>query len=166
MRAAASLLLLLVSVSGCGYSLRGSLPSHIQTIAVPIFVNRTQEPAVDSFITRAVVEAFATNGRLRLARVEDADSILEGEIIGYAVDSIAFDRNANVRLYRLRMTLNLTMRDLRQNKVLFRQANFTEKSDFRVQGSVSQTIAREDTALRQAAVDIARAVVSLAIDRF
>jgi hypothetical protein len=31
---------------------------------------------------------------------------------------------------------------------------------------VSQTIAREETALRQAAVDIARAVVSLAVDRF
>ena len=165
-RAAVSLVLLVTAVSGCGYSLRGHLPSHIQTIAVPIFVNKTQEPAVDSFITRAVVEAFSTNGRLRLARVEDADAILEGEIIGYAVDSIAFDRNANVRLYRLRVTLNLTMRDLRQNTVLFRQANFSEKSDFRVQGAVSQTIAREETALRQAAVDIARAVVSLAVDRF
>ena len=165
-QAAVSLVLLVTAVSGCGYSLRGHLPSHIQTIAVPIFVNKTQEPAVDSFITRAVVEAFSTNGRLRLARVEDADSILEGEIIAYAVDSIAFDRNANVRLYRLRVTMNLTMRDLRQNTVLFRQANFSEKSDFRVQGAVSQTIAREETALRQAAVDIARAVVSLAVDRF
>jgi hypothetical protein len=71
-----------------------------------------------------------------------------------------------VRLYRLRVTLNLTMRDLRRNTVLFRQANFSEKSDFRVQGAVSQTIGREETALRQAAVDIARAVVSLAVDRF
>jgi outer membrane lipopolysaccharide assembly protein LptE/RlpB len=165
-RAAVSLVLLVAAVSGCGYSLRGNLPSHIQTIAVPIFLNRTQEPAVESFITRAVVEAFSTNGRLRLARVEDADAILEGEIIGYAVDSIAFDRNANVRLYRLRVTMNLTMRDLRRNVVLLRQPNFSEKSDFRVQGAVSQTIAREETALRLAAVDIARAVVSLAIDRF
>jgi outer membrane lipopolysaccharide assembly protein LptE/RlpB len=158
--------LAVLALSGCGYSLRGHLPDHIQTIAVPIFVNRTQEPAVDSFITRAVVEAFSTNGRLRLAKVEDADSILEGEITGYVVDSIAFDRNANVQLYRLRVTLNLTMRDLRRNTVLFRQANFTEKADFRVRGAVSQTIAREETALREAAVDIARAVVSLAVDRF
>lgn len=160
------LAVLVLAVSGCGYSLRGHLPDHIQTIAVPIFVNRTQEPALDSFITRAVVEAFSTNGRLRLAKIEDADSILEGEITGYAVDSIAFDRNANVQLYRLRVTLNLTMRDLRRNTVLFREANFSEKSDFRVRGAVSQTIAREETALRQAALDIARTVVSLAIDRF
>jgi len=163
---AVALALVVMAVSGCGYSLRGHLPDHIQTIAVPIFVNRTQEPALDSFITRAVVEAFSTNGRLRLAKIEDADSILEGEITGYAVDSIAFDRNANVQLYRLRVTLNLTMRDLRRNTVLFREANFSEKSDFRVRGAVSQTIAREETALRQAAVDIARAVVSLAVDRF
>jgi outer membrane lipopolysaccharide assembly protein LptE/RlpB len=165
-RAALILALLVTAVSGCGYSLRGHLPGHIRTIAVPIFVNRTQEPAVESIITRAVVEAFSTNGRLRLAKVEDADAILEGEITGFAVDSIAFDRNANVQLYRLRVTMNLTMRDLRQNTVLFRQPNFSERSDFRVQGAVSQTIAREETALRQAAVDIARSVVSLAIDRF
>ncbi len=166
MRAALTVALLVTAVSGCGYSLRGNLPGHIQTIAVPIFVNRTLEPAAQSVITRAVVEAFSTNGRLHLAKVEDADAILEGEIISFAVDSIAFDRNANVRLYRLSVTLNLTMRDLRQNTVLFRQAHFSEKSDFRVQGAVSQTIAREETALRQAAVDIARSVVSLAIDRF
>lgn len=166
MRAAASLVLLVAAVSGCGYSLRGHLPEHIQSIAVPIFANRTQEPAVESVITRAVVEAFSTNGRLRVARLEEADAILEGEVIGYAVDSIAFDRNANVQLYRLRVVLNLTMRDLRRNTVLFRQPNFSEKSDFRVRGAVSQTIAREETALRQAALDIARTVVSLAIDRF
>jgi outer membrane lipopolysaccharide assembly protein LptE/RlpB len=166
LRAAVSLILLAAAASGCGYSLRGHLPEHIKTIAVPIFVNRTQEPAVESVITRAVVEAFSTNGRLRVARLEEADSILEGEVTGYAVDSIAFDRNANVELYRLRVVMNLTMRDLRRNAVLFRQPNFTDKADFRVRGAVSQTIAREETALRQAALDIARSVVSLAIDRF
>jgi outer membrane lipopolysaccharide assembly protein LptE/RlpB len=166
MRTAVSLVLLVAATSGCGYSLRGHLPGHIQSIAVPIFVNRTQEPAVESVITRAVVEAFSTNGRLRVARLEDADAILEGEVVGYAVDSIAFDRNANVQLYRLRVVLNLTMRDLRRNTVLFREPNFSDKADFRVRGAVSQTIAREETALRQAALDIARTVVSLAVDRF
>jgi outer membrane lipopolysaccharide assembly protein LptE/RlpB len=162
----AALLLALVVLGGCGYTVRGTLPSHIQTVAVPIFRNRTPEPAIEGFITRAVVEAFSTNGRLRVVSAGEADAVLDGEIIGYSVTSIAFDKDANVRLYRLLVTLNLKMRDVRHNTLLFTQDGVREQADFRVQNAVSQTISREETALRAAAVDIGRAVVSLAVTRF
>lgn len=162
----AALLALAIVTAGCGYSARGTLPAHVKTVAVPIFLNRTQQPAVEGFITRAVVEAFATNGRLRVVPTEEADTILEGEIIQYGVGAIAFDANSNVTLYRLSVTLNLRLRDVRSNTVLFQEADVREQADFRVLGAVSQTIAREESALRDAAVEIARAVVSLAIDRF
>jgi outer membrane lipopolysaccharide assembly protein LptE/RlpB len=35
-------------LAGCGYSLRGTLPDHIRTVAVPVFANRTAEPAVEN----------------------------------------------------------------------------------------------------------------------
>lgn len=165
---ARALLLLLLAVlpGGCGYTVHGTLPSHINTVAVPIFLNRTPEPAIESLITRAVVEAFSTNGRLKVVSRGQADAILDGEIIAYSVSSIAFDQNANVRLYRLVVTVNLRMRDVQRNTVLFQQSAVTEQADFRVQDAVSQTISREETALRAAAVDIGRAIVSLAITRF
>jgi outer membrane lipopolysaccharide assembly protein LptE/RlpB len=153
-------------VGGCGYSFRGNLPNHIQTVAVPIFANRTSEPGVENFLTSAVVEAFSTNGRLRVVRPERADAILDGEVVGYEVQSIAFDPNANVRQYRLLVTLNLKMRDVRQDKVLIEQRGLQERADFRVLGAVSETISREESALRAAAVEIGRSVVSLTLDRF
>ena len=153
-------------LGACGYSFRGTLPRHIRTVAVPIFVNRTQEPGVESIITRAIVQAFATNGRLRVVRPADADAILEGEVIGYGVGPLAFDQTLNIQQYRLVVTLNLTMRDLRRKEALFQRSNVTEQADFRVIGPVSTTIANEETALDQAAAEIARSIVSLAIDRF
>jgi outer membrane lipopolysaccharide assembly protein LptE/RlpB len=165
-RGARALALLGVLAAGCGYAFRGTLPADVRTVAVPVFANKTQEPAVESLLTRAVVEAFSTNGRLRVVRPEEADTLLEGEVVGYELVSLAFDRAANVRQYRLVVTLNLKLRDLRRNTVLFEQAGFREKADFRVPGAVSQTIVREESALRAAAVDIGRAVVSLAVDRF
>jgi len=162
----ALLLLLAVLLGGCGYTVHGTLPSHINTVAVPIFRNRTSEPAIESLITRAVVEAFSTNGRLKVVSSGQADAILDGEIIDYNVTSIAFDRDANVRQYRLLVTVNLRMRDVRRNTVLFQESGVREQADFRVQNAVSQTISREETALRAAAVDIGRAIVSLAITRF
>ena len=153
-------------LAGCGYSLRGSLPGHIRTVAVPVFTNKTQQPAVENFLTRAVVDAFVTSGRLKVVRLEEADSILEGEIVGYQLDSLAYDSRANVREYRLTVTLNLQFRDVRQNVMLWRQEGVQEKADFRVVGQVATTIAGEESALRQAAVDIGRAIVNLAVDRF
>jgi outer membrane lipopolysaccharide assembly protein LptE/RlpB len=153
-------------LAGCGYSFRGTLPEHVKTISVPIFVNRTQEPGVESIITRAVAEAFSTNGRLRVVRIEDADAVLEGEVTSYGVEAIAFDRTLNVQQYRLVVILNLRMRDLRKNAVLFQQTGVAEQADFRVVGPVDQTISREETALRSAATEIGRSVVSLTIDRF
>jgi outer membrane lipopolysaccharide assembly protein LptE/RlpB len=152
--------------AGCGYSLRGNLPGHIKTVGVPVFRNRTSEPGVETFLTGAVVEAFSTNGRLRVVRPEQADSILEGEVVGYQVQSIAFDPRANVQQYRLVVTLNLRFRDVRREEVLFEQQNLQERSDFRTLGVVAQTISREETALRSAATEIARAIVALAVDRF
>jgi outer membrane lipopolysaccharide assembly protein LptE/RlpB len=166
MRGRALLLLAALLAGGCGYTVRGTLPSHINTVAVPVFRNRTPEPAIEGFITRAVVEAFSTNGRLKVVSSGQADAILDGEIIGYSVSSIAFNKDSNVRQYRLVVTLNLKMRDVRRGGLLFQQNGVTEQADFRVQDVVAQTISREETALRAAAVDIARSIVSLAITRF
>ncbi|HEU5196724.1 MAG TPA: LptE family protein [Methylomirabilota bacterium] len=159
-------LVALLLAGGCGYTVGGTLPSHIQTVSVPIFRNTTREPGVESLITRAVVEAFSTNGRLKVVPKSQADAVLDGEVIGYSIASIAFDKDANVRLYRLVVTLNLRMRDMRRNTVLFEQNQVAEQADFRVQGQVSQTISREETALRAAATEIGRAVVALAVTRF
>lgn len=163
------ILVLLASVlllGGCGYSLSGNLPAHIRTVAVPVFANKTQAPAVENLLTRAVVDAFVTSGRLKVVRAEEADSILEGEIVGYQLNSLSYDPRANVREYRLIVTLNLQFRDVRKNVVLWRQEGVQEKGDFRVQGQVSGTITSEEAALRGAASDIGRAIVNLAVDRF
>ena len=165
-RRTALIALLTVLLPGCGYGLRGTLPSHLRTIAIPTFTNRTSEPGVENFLTRAVVEAFSTNGRLRVVAPATADSILDGEVTGYELQSIAFDPSANVRQYRLLVTMNLRYRDIKEEKLLFERRGYQERADFRVSGVVSDTIAREQGALRTAAVDIARAIVAFTLERF
>ncbi len=165
-RRALVLSLALALLGGCGYSLRGNLPGHIRTVAIPVFANKTQQPGAETLLTAAVVDAFVTSGRLRVVRPEEADSILQGEIVGYQLNSLSFDPGANVREYRLTVTLNLEFRDVKNNAVLWRQDGLQEKGDFRVQGQVAATITSEETALRGAAVDIGRSIVNLAVDRF
>ena len=165
-RRALVLSLALALLGGCGYSLRGNLPGHIRTVAIPVFANKTQQPGAETLLTAAVVDAFVTSGRLRVVRPEEADSILQGEIVGYQLTSLSFDPSANVREYRLTVTLNLQFRDVKNNVMLWRQERVQEKADFRVPGQVAATISREEAALRAAAVDIGRAIVNMAVDRF
>jgi lipopolysaccharide assembly LptE-like protein len=160
------LVTIVAAMSGCGYTVGGTLPKHIRTVGVPIFVNRTTEPAVEGLLTRAIVEAFSTNGRLRVVSPAEADAVLEGEVTGYQVASIAFDPRENARQFRLVVTLNVRFRDQRENVMLFEESGLEERADFRVLSAVSDTISREQTALRSAASDIARAVVNRAIQRF
>src|SRR5207245_10098980 len=121
---------------------------------------------VENFLTRAVVDAFSTNGRLRVVGPDAADSILEGEVTGYDVQSIAFDATANVRQYRLIVTLNLRYRDVKEEKLLFDRRGYQDRADFRVTGSVSSTIALEQVALSAASVEIARSIVAFTLERF
>jgi hypothetical protein len=167
-RAARALGLILAAVvlAGCGYGTRGSLPDHIKTVAVPIFKNRTLEPGVESAITSGVVNAFSSGGRVKVVPIDQADAILQEEVVAYSLDGLAFDQTANVRVYRLRLVLNVEFRDVRKSAMLWRQEGLSETSDFQVQGQVSDTIARGRGAVSQAAAEIGRRVVNLALDRF
>jgi len=121
---------------------------------------------VDSAITSGVVNAFSSGGRVRVVPVTEADAILEGEVTGYSLEGVAFNRNAVVQAYRLRLTLNVEFRDVRQDAMLWRQEGLQETSDFQVEGSVSDTVARGRGAVVQAATEIGRKIVNLALDRF
>jgi hypothetical protein len=163
---ALGLILAAVVLAGCGYSTKGSLPDHIKTVAVPIFKNRTLEPGVESAITSGVVNAFSSGGRVKVVPIDQADAILQGEVVAYSLDGLAFDQNANVQAYRLRLVLNVEFRDVKRSAMLWRQEGLSETSDFQVQGQVSDTIARGRGAVSQAAAEIGRKVVNLALDRF
>ena len=103
---------------------------------------------------------------MRVVPLAEADAILEGEVVGYSLEGLAFDRSAIVRAYRLRLTLNVEFRDVKRSAMLWRQEGLQETSDFQVEGTVSDTVARGQGAVLQAATEIGRKVVNLAVDRF
>lgn len=156
-----------VALGGCGYSLRTSLPPGIQSIHVPVLENRTQEPGIEDFITQALTQAVAQSGRVRIARnAQDADAVLEGAVVEYRLNALSFNRSANVTSYRLIIGLSLVFKDLKQNQILWKQDRIEERADFLVSGQVTQTLAREELAVQRAAVDVARAIVSFALEGF
>lgn len=160
-------LALALAAAGCGYSLRASLPANIKTVHIPTLENRTQEPGIEDFVTQALTQALVTSGVARIAsNAAEADGVLEGSIVEYSLNSLSFDGAANVTRYRLQIALSLALRDRRTGEVIWKQDRIEERSDFPVSGRVTQTISREQDAVRRAAVDVGRAIVSLAFEGF
>lgn len=158
--------LALAGAGGCGYTLGGNLPGHLKTVAVPVFVNKSLKPDVSGPITVAVAQAFALDGRLRVVPLSEADTILEGEIVAYRLELVGFDAQANVQVYQVVVTLNVRFRDVRAGGMLWQQDGMQEVADFRAPGAVAATFAREDAAVAQVAVELGRAIVARAVDRF
>ncbi len=159
-------LVLAAAAGGCGYTLQGDLPDHLKTVSVPVFRNRTTEAGSESTITAAVINAFTSNGRLKVVSLDQADSVLDGEVTGYQVQSLTYDSRLNLRSYRLTVTMNVRFRDLRRTEMLWQQNGLVEEVSFDVAGQVSDTISREEGAVKQAALEIGRKVVNRAVDRF
>jgi hypothetical protein len=98
--------------------------------------------------------------------IDRADSVLEGEITSYTVQSLTYDSNLNLRSYMLTVSMNVRFRDLKKSELLWQQSGLTEQVPFDVAGQVSDTISREEGAVKQAALQIGQRVVNHAIDRF
>ena len=161
-----AVLVLAAAIGGCGYSLQGNLPDHLKTVSVPVFKNRTTESGAETTITAAVINAFTSNGRLKVVSLDQADSVLDGEVTGYQVQSLTYDSRLNLRSYRLTVTMNVRFRDLRRTELLWQENGLVEDVSFDVAGQVSDTISREEGAVKQAALEIGRKVVNRAVDRF
>jgi hypothetical protein len=142
------------------------MPAGVKTVHVPVLQNKTAEPGIEDFITQALTQAVVQSGARIAANAQEADAVLEGAIVEYRLIGLSFDTSTNVTSYRLIIGLALTFKDLKQNKVIWKQDRIEERADFQVSGQVTQTLARENLAVQRAAVDVARAIVSFAFEGF
>lgn len=126
-----ALLLMCIFVPGCGYTAGSLLPSHIDTIYIETFKNKTNEPNIEIVITNAIKDRFAWDGALKIDNKKDnADSMLQGEIVKYEKNPVAWGKNDEVEEYRLVLTVNLVYTDLVKNKVMWQEENFKVDSEY------------------------------------
>lgn len=78
-----ALLLLVVALVGCGYTLGFRRPEGVYKLAVPVFRNETfplrREIEID--LTRAVRQQFDVHTDLELVQQADADAVLDGIVL-------------------------------------------------------------------------------------
>ena len=84
----------LAFLPGClGYRVGSTLPSHLRSVAVLGFQNNTGEPQLESEIARATLQEFQREGQLQIADAGEADILLNGRLVRYALEPMRYDRD-------------------------------------------------------------------------
>jgi hypothetical protein len=167
-----SLLILLLTTASCGYHLSGTgslLPEGTKTIAVPGFINNTNEPYVDVEVTKAVADEFIADGRLRIVDLEGADLVLRGKVMKYEVIALSYTADSFVQQYRVHLVVDAVLDDLRTKKTLWKENGIEAVfiSDYPVTiGNISATKVAKESAIKKASQDIAWTLRSRVLEGF
>ena len=164
-------------VSGCGYTTRPGLPSHLRMIYIKPFVNKidvTQLSTGDERypiyrhkmevdLTNEVINRYQFTGLLRPARAERADCRLEGDLVEFRRDPLRYNASQQVEEWRLNIVVNLRFVDQTTQTLMWEESRFTGDTTYFALGPNAQT---EATALDRAITDLARRIVERTVENW
>ena len=163
-------------VSSCGYALagRGSfLPSYIQRIGIPTFVNRTTVFNLETMLTEKVRSEFIGRGKYQvLPESTGVDALLTGEVTSVNIQPASFTGDQLATRYGLTMTARIELRDMKANKVLWENPGLMFRQEYEAtggQGVVGDPAAffQQDTnSLERMSTEFARTIVSAILEAF
>ena len=103
------------------YSLAGSIPPHINSIAIPIVENQTSEFGISESVTENLLNIFSKENILKITDEEDATSILRGKIVRITDAPYTFTKEEAVTEYRFTVQMSLEWFDVKNEKNLLKK---------------------------------------------
>jgi hypothetical protein len=168
-----ALVCIVIAVAGfteCGYKAvtNSGLPRHIRTVAVPAFQfeARALRYRVESRFTDAVVREIIRRGnglKVQGSRL-GADAVLEGTIRDFSFSGVLLDPEGRARVYEVTIVTAVTIRDLRENKILYDNQNFIFRDSFEFSSDPRSFFNEEDPAVERMARAFAESAVSAFIN--
>ena len=170
--------LLVFAASGCGYTTRSMLSNEFHSIYITPFISKidiTQDtysankyriyrPGLETDLTSAVINKYLFDGNLKPVKQESADLILKGELVDFRKDPLRYNSDStDVLEYRVNVTVNMSLWNAKDNKLVWQENNFTGSQDYFVSGV--QAIS-EAQAITQAENDLARRIVERTVEQW
>lgn len=114
-----------------GYQWRSLYRQDIQTVAVPIFTNKSFDQGVEFTLTKALVSQIESRTPYKVVPRDRADTILEGEIVGVKTNTLSQgSANSLPQEQILTFNINFTWKNLSTGKILTQRRNFEQTSVF------------------------------------
>ena len=144
------------------------LPKNIKTVAVPAFQFEAKglRYRVEARFTEAVSREIIRRGSgLKVQGSKTgADAVIEGSIRSFAFSGVLLDREGRARVYEVTIVGAVTVRDLRQNTILYDNQNFVFRDSFEFSNDPRSFFNEEDPAVERMARAFGESVVSAIVN--
>jgi len=140
------------------------LPKNIKVVAVPAFQFEAKglRFRVESRFTEALTREIIRRGNGLKVQSEraGADAVLEGTIRDFSFSGVLLDTEGRARVHEVTIVTAVTIRDLRENKILYDNQNFTFRDSFEFTSDPRSFFNEEDPAVERMARAFAESAVS------
>ncbi|MDZ7369684.1 MAG: LPS assembly lipoprotein LptE [candidate division KSB1 bacterium] len=111
---------IIIAFQSCAYySLKGSLPPHLKTVAVPLFENQTSEFGIAEKLTDTVINELVRDGSLKIADRSAADVLIEGTITSVNDRPGAFSQEERVQDINIYISVSVKVTDQVKQTVMW-----------------------------------------------
>jgi outer membrane lipopolysaccharide assembly protein LptE/RlpB len=161
----------LLLTAACGYHTAGhnvALPTNVQTIAIPAFVNQTQTYKIEQKLTAAVVREMVTRTHYHILNEtsDSADATLRGTVVSTSTSPLTYDsQTGRASSALVVLTARVTLTD-RKGKVLYENPSYLFREEYQVSRELSSFFEEDSPALERLSREFARTLVSNVLEGF
>ena len=164
-----SIITLFSATLGCGYHIMGrggEFPDGITSLSILPLENSTKEANLSAIFVSALRREFINRREVQIVTENKADASLQGTITSITTRSIAYDKEARAREYRVTITLNLYMVSRDNGEILWRGNEIEGSEEYLSSTDVIVEEGRKNTAIRKLADDLAEVIYIKIKERF
>jgi outer membrane lipopolysaccharide assembly protein LptE/RlpB len=164
-------LLLVTTLTGCGYHQAGSathIPANVRILAVPIFATNVQAYRTEMVFTQATIRELNTRTKYQIINKDSdsADATLHGTILTQTVAPLTYDAStgqSSSYLVSITAKVILTAHD---GTVLYRNDSLIYREQYQSTQDLSGFIQEDGYAVKRIARDFAQTIVSDMLESF
>lgn len=148
--------ILIIVLSGCGYSTRSLLRQDVESIYVPIFDNDTFRRGLEFKLTKSVKDEILFRTKIKIVDREDADAVLYGKIADVQERVISENIADDIVEGSVTIFLDIKLVDARTGRNIMEKKGLQWKAEY-----IGRREEAVSTAENEAFVDIAERIVNL-----
>ena len=143
---------------GCGYHIMGrggEFPGGITSLAIGPLENTTKEVNLSAIFVSALRREFINRRDVEIVTEKKADASLQGTITSITTHSIAYDREARAREYRVTIIMDLRLVRRGNGEIIWRGDGIRGFEEYLASTDVIIEEGRKNAAIRKIAYDLA-----------
>ena len=156
---------LAVAAASCAYTTSTALlPSHLKTVAVPVFENGTTEYTLEQDVTDAIIARFVADNHLKVVDQGSAHAIVKGRITSYRNAVFGFSQTAQAQEYRVTLGISVTFKDQVKNRELWSEPDMVKTANYYVVDTPGDSARTELDGRKRAIAKLAEEIVARSVE--